>query len=150
MVRAVMLHLVGAKLEMLYPDLEILHSCYPVNGSRPSEAGDFVVGDHAVHVGTAPCEALLEKCASNLKHGLRPLVISSIEGIGMAGRLASSHGLQKRIDMLDIDQFLVTDVLGWTGFDGGRRRAALEDLITRFNRIASECENDLSLKIEIY
>lgn len=58
-VGAVMQHLVGAKLEILYPDHEFQHHGYSVADSSTNRSGDFLIGDSVIHVTTAPSEMLL-------------------------------------------------------------------------------------------
>lgn len=146
---AVMQHLVGAKLEMPYPDQTINHSGYSVADSPTGRSGDFQIGDCVIHVTTAPAQLLLQKCSDNLDRGLRPLVISTNAGAAMAETLADQEGLSRRIEVLDITQFLVSNMLEWTAFDGSRRRNTFEELVTRYNRIVEACETDPSLKIVV-
>lgn len=146
---AVMQHLVGAKLEVLYPDQEIRHSGYSVADSPTGRSGDFQLGDCVIHVTTAPGKLLLQKCSDNLDRGLRPLIVSTHAGAALADTLADEEGLSKRIEVLDITQFLVANMLEWTGFDGSQRRDTFEGLISRYNAIIDECETDPSLRIEL-
>lgn len=146
---AVMQHLVGAKLEMLYPNENIKHSGYSVADSPTGRSGDFELGDCVIHVTTAPAALLLQKCIDNLDRGLRPLVISNNIGAAMAETLADQEGMSKRIEVLDITQFLVANMLEWTAFDGSKRRNTFEELISRYNIIVESCETDPSLKIEV-
>lgn len=146
---AVMQHLVGAKLEVLYPDQKIQHSGYSVADSPTGRSGDFQIGDCVIHVTTAPAQLLLQKCVENLDRGLRPLVISTSAGATMAETLADEEGMGKRIEVLDITQFLVANMLEWTVFNGSKRRDTFEGLIDRYNAIVEACETDPSLKIEI-
>jgi len=148
-VGAVMQHLVGAKLETLYPDETISHNGYSVADSPTSRAGDFAIGDCVIHVTTAPSKGLLQKCADNLAAGQRPLIISTHTGAPLAESLAGEEGLEKRIEVLDIVQFLVANMLEWTDFTGDRRKVTFEDLINRYNTIVEACETDPSLKIEV-
>ncbi|MCH7224863.1 DUF4928 family protein [Haloferula sp. A504] len=148
-VGAVMQHLVGAKLETLYPDQEIMHSGYSVADAPTGRSGDFEIGDCVIHVTTAPSKLLLLKCQENLDKGLRPLVISNAAGAQMAETLADELQISKRVEALDITQFLVANVLEWTSFNGSKRRATLEELIVRYNRIIADCETDPSLKIAV-
>lgn len=148
-VGAVMQHLVGAKLEMLYPDETISHSGYSVADAPTGRSGDFQIGDCVIHVTTAPSKLLLQKCMDNLDRGLRPLIVSHQSGAALAETLADEDGLQRRIEVLDITQFLVANLLEWTSFDGKQRRQTFEDLISRYNLIIDACETDPSLKIEV-
>ena len=67
----------------------------------------------------------------------------------MAETLADELGITKRVEVLDIIQFLVANVLEWSGFEGTRRRTAFEELIARYNEIVARCETDPSLKIDV-
>lgn len=146
---AVMQHLVGAKLEMLYPDQTIQHSGHSVADSPTGRSGDFQLGDCVIHVTTAPGKLLLQKCLDNLDRGLRPLVVSTNAGAALAETLAEEEGINRRLEVLDITQFLVANMLEWTGFDGSRRRHTFEELISRYNAVIDVCETDPSLKIEV-
>ena len=146
---AVMQHLVGAKLEVLYPETTISHSGYSVADAPTGRSGDFQIGDSVIHVTTAPVPLLIEKCSENLGKGLRPVIISTREGSAMAESLAEQEGNAGRIEVLDVVQFLVANMLEWTAFEGSKRRDTFQGLIDRYNRIVDTCETDPSLKIEI-
>ena len=146
---AVMQHLVGAKLEVLYPDMGISHSGYSVADAPTGRSGDFQIGDSVIHVTTAPVPLLLQKCSDNLGIGLRPLIISTPAGAAMAENLAEQEGNAGRVEVLDVVQFLVANMLEWTAFEGTRRRNTFQGLIDHYNLIVEACETDPSLKIEI-
>jgi hypothetical protein len=146
---AVMQHLVGAKLEVLYPDQTIQHSGYSVADSPTGRSGDFQIGDCVIHVTSAPGTPLIQKCSDNLDKGLRPLVVSTNAGAALAETLAEELGINRRLEVLDITQFLVANMLEWTGFNGSQRRHTFEELVTRYNAIVEACETDPSLKIEV-
>ena len=59
---AVMQHLVGAKLELALPEGVIEHKGFAVTDAPGRRKGDFLIGDTAIHVTTAPSEALIRKC----------------------------------------------------------------------------------------
>ena len=146
---AVLQHLVGAKLEVLYPNQSIQHSGYSVADSPTGRSGDFQFGDCVIHVTTAPGSLLLQKCSDNLDRGLRPLIVSTQAGAALAETLAEEHGIHRRLEVLDITQFLVANLLEWTSFNGNQRRHSFEDLIAHYNKIIDSCETDPSLKIEL-
>lgn len=146
---AVMQHLVGAKLETLYPDKTINHSGYSVADSPTGRVGDFQFGDCVIHVTTAPGKLLIQKCLDNLDCGLRPLIVSTNAGVALAETLAEEEGINRRLEVLDITQFLVANMLEWTGFNGSQRRHTFEELVSRYNAIIDKCETDPSLKIEV-
>ncbi len=146
---AVLQHLVGAKLELALPDMEIQHNGFAVADQAHDRKGDFLVGDTVIHVTAAPSEALIEKCQINLNGDLRPLIITTADGAGGAVALAKNKSVGDRIEILEIEQFLATNVLEWSGFQQKGRSSSVEELVDRYNRIVEECETDPSLRIEI-
>jgi hypothetical protein len=111
---AVLQHLVGAKLRVALPSMKIECHGFSVADSQRHRQGDFMIGDTAIHVTTAPTESLMQKCAENLAGGAHPLIITTHEGAGGAKALAKNLGIQNRVDVLDIQQFIATNVLEWT------------------------------------
>ncbi len=149
MLGSVMQHLVGAKLEVLFPDAEIPHSGSSVADAPTRRSGDYQIGDTVIHVTTAPGSALIQKCHVNLDQGMRPLIITTAGGVTMTESLADESGISRRVEVLDITHFLVTNVLEWSGFDVARRRHTFEELIARYNVIGESCETDPGLRIEV-
>ncbi len=142
-----MQHLVGAKIDLIV-DCQLVHHGFSVADAPSNRAGDFVIGDVAVHVTTAPTDALLRKCKGNLESGLRPIIVTTEDGLGGAKALASQAALEDRIDVIEIEQFLAVNLYEHSSFDRDARPAAVHDLIDRYNKIVAECENDPSLRIE--
>jgi Domain of unknown function (DUF4928) len=110
---------------------------------------DFLVGDTAVHVTTAPTEALIRKCRGNLESGLRPIIVTTEDGTGGAKALARQADLGDRIDVIEIEQFIATNVYEWSKFVSEEQQISLQRLIERYNEIVAECESDPSLRIEL-
>jgi hypothetical protein len=144
---AVMQHIVGAKIDLILNG-EVEHHGFSVADAPSSRSGDFLVGDVAIHVTTAPTDALIRKCGSNLESGLRPLIITTDDGIGGAKALAKQAALEDRIDVVEIEQFLTANLYEWSDFRRERRPLAVKTLVDRYNKIVSERENDPSLRIE--
>lgn len=144
---AVMQHLVGAKLDYVTKGAVTQHG-FSVADAPTNRSGDFLIGDVAIHVTTAPGEALIRKCKSNLDGGLRPLIITTEDGVGGAKALAKQVELDDRLDVIEIEQFLATNVYEWSVFDKDARSVAVKDIIDRYNIIVTKCETDPSLRIE--
>lgn len=90
-------HLVGAKLQLRFPDTSIRNQAYSAADEPTGEPGDFRVGDTAFHVTVAPSQGHYEKCQLNLQQGRRVfLLVPDDRLIGarqiveqeMAGRVA--------------------------------------------------------------
>lgn len=144
---AVMQHLVGAKLDYVTKGA-LEHHGFAVADAPSNRSGDFLIGDVAIHVTTAPGEALIRKCQANLSTGLRPLIITTDDGVGGAKALSKQAGVDDRLDVIEIEQFIATNVYEWSAFDRDARPVAVRDIIDRYNRIIADCESDPSLRIE--
>lgn len=144
---AVMQHLVGAKLDYVTKGV-VTHHGFSVADAPSNRSGDFLVGDVAIHVTTAPGEALIRKCQGNLSTGLRPLIITTEDGVGGAKALSKQASVDDRLDVIEIEQFIATNIYEWSTFDRDARPTAVQDLIQRYNRIVAAAESDPSLRIE--
>jgi hypothetical protein len=147
-VGAVMQHLVGAKLDTVSKE-KVEHHGFSVADAPSNRSGDFLIGDAAVHVTTAPTEALIRKCRINLESGLRPIIVTTEDGLGGAKALAKQADLEDRLDVIEIEQFIATNVYEWSKFVREQRKISLQLLIERYNEIVAECESDPSLRIEV-
>lgn len=146
---AVIQHLVGAKLELALPETRIKHKGFSVADAPGGRKGDFLIGDSAIHVTTAPTEALIRKCRDNLDEDLRPVVITTERGAGGAGALARNAGIEHRIDILEVEQFVATNVCEWSRFEHRQRPVTVRDLVNSYNRIIKQTETHPSLKIAV-
>jgi hypothetical protein len=144
-----MQRLVGAKIETALPDAKVKHNGFSVADAPTGRTGDFLIGDTVIHVTTAPSEALIRKCRGNLEQNLRPLIITTQSGAGGALALARNENIADRIDILEIEQFIATNVYEWTAFQHGKRAASVRQLVETYNRIIGMCETDPGLKIEM-
>lgn len=144
---AVMQHLVGAKLDYVTKGTATHHG-FSVADAPSNRSGDFLIGDVAIHVTTAPGEALIRKCQGNLSLGLRPLIVTTEDGVGGAKALSKQAGMDDRLDIIEIEQFIATNVYEWSVFQRDARPTAVQDIIERYNRIVTAVESDPSLRIE--
>lgn len=148
-VGAVMQHLVGAKLEIALPNVKIAHSGFCVADEPTGRAGDFQIGNTVIHVTTSSSPLLLQKCKQNLDASLRPLVITLQSERKAVGIHSNDIGIAQRIDVLEIGQFLCTNVFEWSKFEQEERSDSLRKLIEHYNRIVESHETDPSLRISI-
>jgi Domain of unknown function (DUF4928) len=145
-VGAMMQHLVGAKLELLAPGV-IAHNGFSVADAPSNRKGDFFHGDMAIHVTTAPSESLMEKCRANLSVGTKPLVVTTVDGVAGARPHAQNAGIEDRIELLDIEQFLIANIHERGGFGAAGRRETTLKIIKLYNEIVEKEESDPSLRI---
>lgn len=142
-------HLVGAKLELVLPAGTVTHHGAFVADAPSDREGDFTVADTAIHVTTAPTEALIRKCRRNLDADVRPVIVTTQDGAQGAHALAKTFGIEGRIDVLEIEQFIATNVYEWSEFGHNRRRVAISELLDVYNSIVELHETDPSLRIEL-
>ena len=154
---AVMQHLVGAKLEVALGmgaiqhsrfALRIEHHSFSTADAPGGRQGDFVAGDVAIHVNTAPSEAEIERCRENLSEGLSVMLITTKKEMAAAEAMAEARALADRLDILEIEQFLALNLYEWGAFDSHGRKDAVHRLVDAYNAIIEEVETDPSLKIE--
>lgn len=145
---AVMQHMVGAKLDCALGQGQFEHNSYSTSDQQSGRAGDFFVGDVAIHVTTAPGEAVIERCRDNLNDGFRPVLVTGQRGLTVAEALADNAGLGDRIDVFEIEQFIALNLYELGKFAADGRRVAVSDLVNRYNEIIDDVETDPSLKIE--
>ena len=146
---AVLQHLVGAKLDCALKSVKVEHRSFSTADAPGDRAGDFSIGDVAIHVTTTPGEAVIERCLENLNGGYKPILVTIRRGVAFAEELADNKGLAERIDIFEIEQFVVLNLYEWGAFEEKGRRLAIDDLVRRYNEIIEEVETDLSLKIAI-
>ena len=147
-VGTVLQHLVGAKLALAFGDAVEQHGA-AVADEGTARAGDFVVGDLVVHVSTSPGQPLIEKCRRNLDSGQRPWIVTTVDGLTSADVFAKDAGIRERIDITDIESFLVSNILERGGCAESERRAFAGAVVNRYNAIVDEHENDPGLRIEL-
>ncbi|WP_280332735.1 DUF4928 family protein [Nocardia wallacei] len=152
---AVLQHLVGAKLDCALGAGNFAHHSFSAADEQSGRAGDFLVGNTAIHVTTAPGEALIGRCRGNLDAGLRPIIVTIVDrannsdGVALAEGLAVSAGLGDRIDVFEAEQFVALNLYELGGFAEDGRRVAVDDLVKRYNEIVTQVETDPSFRIAV-
>lgn len=146
---AVLQHLVGAKLDCALGKGHLEHNSFSTADAPGARAGDFFLGDVAIHVTTSPGEAVIARCRDNLNDGHRPVLVTLQRGLTVAEGLAANVGLADRVDIFEIEQFVALNLYELGKFAADGRRVAVNDLVERYNEIVEEVETDPSLKIEL-
>ncbi len=108
-VGTVLQHLVGAKLSLILPELPVMHGV-SVADEASGRDGDFIFEDVAIHVTTAPSEALIRKCRRNLDHSIKPIIITTYRKVPVAEELADAQSIADRLDVFDVEQFLAGNI----------------------------------------
>lgn len=142
-------HLVAAKLQIALKDINIDVFGSSVSDEQNNRQADFSVNDSAIHVTTSPTEALIGKCRNNIHAGFKPLIITNKDGAVTAEVLSDTAGIKDQVEIILIDQFLITNMHEWACFDSSRRRQTMESLIAKYNVIIDKAEGDPSMRIEM-
>jgi hypothetical protein len=145
---AVLQHLIGAKLDCALGAGSFEHNSFSTSDAQSGRNGDFFIGDVAIHVTTAPGEAVIGRCRDNLDNGHRPIIVTTSRGVTVAEGLSENAGLGERIDVFEVEQFVALNLYELGKFAAEGRRVAVVDVVMRYNEIVEEVETDPSLKIE--
>lgn len=146
----VLQHLVGAKLDLILPEEKrVQHHGANVADGPTSRVGDFVLADVAIHVTTTPTEALIRKCKANIETGLRPIIVTIAESRAGIESLAKGFGIEGRIDVIEAEQFIATNILEWSQFAEKSQRIEIARLISKYNKLVASVETDPSLLISL-
>ncbi len=141
-------YLVGAKLQLRFPEISISNESYSSADEQTGRQGDFTVQDTAFHVTVAPMTAVFEKCVANLNEGKCAFLLvpaRSVEG----ARQNADNAARGRIDVAAIESFVGFNVNEIAIFGKGASAQALAKLLDIYNTRVKETETDLSLMIDI-
>jgi hypothetical protein len=145
---AVLQHLVGAKLDCTLGSGMFEHNSFSTSDVQSGRAGDFFIGDVAIHVTTAPGEAVISRCQDNINCGYRPIIITTAKGIQAAELFSERAGLNERIDVFEIEQFITLNIYEFGKFSSEGRRFEISKFVLCYNKIIEQTETDPSLKID--
>lgn len=138
-----------AKLDLILGIGVIDHHSSNTNDQGAGRTGDFDVGDVSIHVSTSPTEALIRKCQENINAARRPVIVTTSRGSVLAEGLAGNARIADRLDVIEFEQFLATNIYEMGQFAPDQRRVKIEELVERYNSIVDAHETDPSLRIEI-
>ncbi len=145
----VLQHLVGAKLSLILEPGALSFHGASVADSPTARSGDYIVDDVVIHCTTAPGEALMTKCDENLKAGLKPMIITVYQRVLSAEQLAADKGMEGRVEVLDFEQFIASNVYEISQFKAAERKITVRKIIAAYNQIIANCETDPSLRVDM-
>lgn len=144
----VLQHLVAAKIRVIMPNVPIEIHGASVADESTERAGDFVIDKTIIHCTTMPGDLLMRKCKNNIRAGLSPVIITIYERMNTTISMLEDNGINGRVEVFEIQQFLSSNVMEHSGFQIGKRNTALSDIIAEYNKIVNSVETDPSLRIE--
>lgn len=141
-------HLVGAKLELRFPGLDVGRDKANAADQQTDRQGDFQLGTTAFHVTVSPMPKLTARARENLREGYRPVVLVPFDKMPFAIGLFESEGLGDRVGVESIESFVGMTVEEMGGFDSANIRSGVARFVRRYNERIYSCETDKSLMIE--
>ncbi|MBI2868030.1 MAG: DUF4928 family protein [Chloroflexi bacterium] len=141
-------HLVGAMLEMRFPQLTIENRPFSSANEQLGFAGDFRIGEAVFHVTVSPMSWIYQKCKRNLDDGL--IVFLLVPEAATAGATQNADAVAPgQISVLSIESFLGQNIYEMAEFVEKEVRTEIRRLLETYNKRVSEVENDKSMLIDI-
>lgn len=144
---AVAQHLVGAKLELRFPNLEIGRDKANAADQQTSRQGDFQLGSTAFHVTMSPMQKLIPRALDNIREGFRPVILVPFDKVQFATGLFDSEGLGNRVGVQSIESFVGTNIEEIGGFEAGDIKTEIARLVRTYNERIYVSESDKSLML---
>ncbi len=141
-------YLVGAKLQLRFPEEQIENKSYSTADAPQDKHGDFFLGDTVFHVTVAPGIAVLEKCQRNITDNLRPWLLVPDRSIGLF-RSEAEANVSGPFTLDSIESFVSQNVAELASFSGDLLPTQLLQLIDIYNERVAAIEVDQSMLIEI-
>lgn len=141
-------HLIGAKLELRFPSLQIQNESYSTADVPTGRSGDFTVGDTIFHVTVAPLPGVYQKCLENIQAGFRVFLLVSDFRLTSARQNALDL-CGGRVAVESIESFVSQNVEELGAFSQTTTRNELAHLFQVYNRRVATVEVDKSLMIDI-
>ncbi len=142
-------HLIGAMLEVMYPDLDIGTQSLTTTDQQGGHTCDFVINDAMIHVAVDPTEALLANCQANIELGFRPRILTAEARIGTARTLAEYIGIEALVSVSGIEDFLSRNIDAMASYSKADIRRVFRQLFDTYNSRVAAVEPDPSLLMEI-
>lgn len=142
-------HLVGAKLALRFPEVQVGNWGYSAADEQSRRSGDFEISNTAFHVTVAPQLPVVQRCNDNVANGIAAMLLVPDAKLGMARALIESENLGERIAAESIESFVGQNISELARFSRDQVAHTFYDLLHEYNRRVGEVESDSSLRIEI-
>ena len=141
-------YLVGAKLDLRFPDYEIRNSASSAADDQIEEQGDFQINDCVLHVTMSPNRGHYDKCRRNLADGLRVFLLVP-DRMLLGARQNADQETDNRVSVESIESFVSQNIEELSDFSGDLVSQNTKLLLERYNERIAQVETDLSLQIRI-
>ncbi len=134
-------HLVGAILQRRFKGIPV--------PNRHARVGSYTVSRLVCHISAAPSRNVLQKCATNVKAGLHPVLLVPREQENRAGVLAQDEGIDKELSIISIEAFVALNIIELATEESKDFFSVLQEIVQIYNKRLAEVETDLSLQIQV-
>ncbi len=145
---AIAQYLIGAKLELRFPDRTIGNESYSTADEPLGRKGDFVIGDAVFHVTVAPMPGLYEKCRRNLEEGFKVYLLVPDRVVTGTKQLAELQA-PGSLTVISIESFVSQNLDELSVFSTSETKRSLLSLLETYNRRVDLAETNKSMMIEI-
>ncbi|MGD0382268.1 MAG: DUF4928 family protein [Thermoguttaceae bacterium] len=142
------IHLVGAKLQLRFPDLQISNDGYSAADIQTGRLGDFEIGNTTFHVTIAPGPGIYEKCKSNLHEGSRVFLLVPNDCV-IGARQNAELIAPDRIAVESLESFIANNIEELSVFSKESLIGGFRRLLEIYNCRVDAVELDKSMMIEI-
>jgi hypothetical protein len=141
-------YLVGAKLQLRYPDIQVENFSYSTADAQQGRPGDFLVADTAFHVTVSPMTGVYDKCRTNLRDGLRVYLI--VPDRNLQGTRQNAEAIEPgRIFVDSLEAFVGGNLDEMSMFNRQSAIDQLRQLIEVYSARVDAVEMDKSMLIEV-
>jgi hypothetical protein len=144
---AVAEYLVGAKLAIKFPGINVRNKRFSSADVQSGHSGDFEIGNTVFHVTVAPMYELLEKCRKNLEQGYRVYIL--VPRGRVEGARQNVDSLNLKVAVEPIESFVATNLDEQSSFEKAKLVSGLHHFLLKYNQRVDEVELDKSLLIDI-
>lgn len=141
-------YLVGAKLQLRFPDLEIGNESYSTADVQLGRQGDFFLGKTAFHVTVQPLPGVFDKCRRNLEQGYRSYLLVPDRILQASRQMAESFNVE-HVSVQSIENFVGQNIDEIAEFSSDALSSNLKALLTLYNKRVDATEVDKSFLIEL-
>lgn len=145
---AVSQYIVGAKLQLRYPEIEISNDSYSTADVQLGRHGDFYIGNTVFHITVSPTPAVFDKCRHNIEQGQLVCLLVPERLVIAATQLLGDY-LTDKVIVSSIEAFVSQNINELGTFLKENIINNIRELLQIYNRRVDAVENDKSMLIEI-
>lgn len=148
---AVLQHLVGAKLALRFGELKIIHHSSSAADMQTGRLGDFEIGSAVFHVTKRANDGHYRKALQNADNGRTVYLLIPSEIQEATRKYADQLDPQfsSKINVFSVEQFVAQNLDELAFFDRLEALKKFERLLSTYNVLIDEHENDSSLRVII-